>query len=809
MEEDSKVPLILGRPILHTADAVIRVKQKQLNLGVKTERMIFNIDYAMKYSYSHDDTCFSIDVINEILEEDFDALRDEGSEILHSIKGTIFEEKLFDEFDEFMAMTIDENSELESDTKELPFKKITFNIDYKIKTSLEEPPTDLELKPLPDNLEYAFLEEPSFLPVIISSQISKQNKNKLVSIHKRHKLNPNMQDVVKKEIVQLLDTRIIYPIADTPWVSPIHRVPKKGGITVVTNQKDKLVPTRTVTGIVLGHKISEEGLEVDKAKIDIISKLPPLLISKTEKVAADHLSRIENDETNDDSEVDDNFPGDTLMKIDTRKEPWFTDFSKYLVCARKFSDARRFSSAMRFSSARQFNNLPLQDIYAAGSENRPPVLKKENYVPWSSRLLCYAKSRPIGKLIYNSFINGPYVRRMIPEPGDQNCKVLMNETFHEQTDDELTKKELKQVEANDQAIQTILLGLPEDIYAIVDSYETAYEIWLHPTTAMNMKLVLMAKAFKLNYSTPTNNNQRSLSNPRNRQIAQSSMNMGQDRQMQMVRDNGRNQFRQYAGQNVKIKIVTANQNPNRNDNVLAARAKGNTIRNNDGSAEVHHYVNCYNHDVFNMFTQEEQYTELLEPILEPHQVQQNDSNVIFKVSSVEQGRGTVDQHPVTVEETRAYFESLYNNLVIEVEKDTTKGASVNTQFCKQSMLGKPPSSSGSKLYVVTPFLKSKCLSKIDVTHTLSKPVTLNLIPTPQESNVVKNDKVIAPRIFRINPFKSYRVNNFVPNKHVKASVRTKPITVSQPHVITKEDVDSNTHDFSPKHIDSTSRIRRP
>ncbi|GJY50270.1 reverse transcriptase domain-containing protein [Tanacetum coccineum] len=77
MEEDNKVPLILGQPFLHTADAVIRVKQLQLNLGVGTERMIFNIDSAMKHSYSKDDTCFSIDVIDEILEEDFDALLNE------------------------------------------------------------------------------------------------------------------------------------------------------------------------------------------------------------------------------------------------------------------------------------------------------------------------------------------------------------------------------------------------------------------------------------------------------------------------------------------------------------------------------------------------------------------------------------------------------------------------------------------------------------------------------------------------------------------------------------------------------------
>nr|GEV15675.1 ribonuclease H-like domain-containing protein [Tanacetum cinerariifolium] len=91
-----------------------------------------------------------------------------------------------------------------------------------------------------------------------------------------------------------------------------------------------------------------------------------------------------------------------------------------------------------------------KDIYAAGSESHPPMLNKENYVPWSSRLLRYAKSRPNGKLIHNSILN----------------------------DDELSDKELKQIKADDQAIQNILLGLPEDIYAVVDSCETAQKIWL-------------------------------------------------------------------------------------------------------------------------------------------------------------------------------------------------------------------------------------------------------------------------------------------------------------------------------------------
>nr|GEW84251.1 reverse transcriptase domain-containing protein [Tanacetum cinerariifolium] len=187
MEEDGKVPLILGRPFLHTTNAVILVKQKQLTLGVETERMIFNIDSGMKHSYSDDDTGFSIDVIDEILEEDFDALLDEGSKILYSIEGTLLKEEIFVEFDEFMPMTADENSDSESNTEEPTFWMITINTNYKIKTSLEEPPTNLKLKHLPDNLEYVFLEEPSFLPVIISSQISKERKNKRVSVLKKHK----------------------------------------------------------------------------------------------------------------------------------------------------------------------------------------------------------------------------------------------------------------------------------------------------------------------------------------------------------------------------------------------------------------------------------------------------------------------------------------------------------------------------------------------------------------------------------------------------------------------------------------------
>ncbi|GJU96344.1 retrovirus-related pol polyprotein from transposon TNT 1-94 [Tanacetum coccineum] len=144
---------------------------------------------------------------------------------------------------------------------------------------------------------------------------------------------------------------------------------------------------------------------------------------------------------------------------------------------------------------------------------------------------------------------------------------------------------------------------------------------------------------------------------------------------------------------------------------------------------------------------------------------------------------------------------------VSEQKDTTKGTSVNTQFCKQSILGKPPFSSGLKLYAVTHFPKSKGLPKIVKTHALSKPVTSNSVPTSQESKVMKNDKVIALGMFRINPFKPSREEKYVPNK-VRASVRTNPITVSQPHVIPKKDVNSESNGLSSTRVDNTAKTRR-
>ncbi|GKB79028.1 hypothetical protein Tco_0945923 [Tanacetum coccineum] len=159
--------------------------------------------------------------------------------------------------------------------------------------------------------------------------------------------------------MKLLDTGIIYPIADSPWVSPIHCVPKKCCIIVVTNKNDEIVPTRTVTGwrVCIDYRKLNEATAKDHFPLLFMDQIPnwnlpfELMcdasdfavgavlefdieikdIKGTENVTADHLSRIENKEISDDNKVDDNFPGETLMEINTRNEPWFADFANYLV----------------------------------------------------------------------------------------------------------------------------------------------------------------------------------------------------------------------------------------------------------------------------------------------------------------------------------------------------------------------------------------------------------------------------------------------------------------------------------------------
>ncbi|GJS05467.1 hypothetical protein Tco_0321975 [Tanacetum coccineum] len=151
IEEDDRVPLILRRPFLLTADVIIRVKNKELNLGIGEDRATFHIDKAMQHSHVNDDTCFCMD---------------------------ISETQLDKEFDKFMLGNVQED-EVKDDFEELPLKD-----ELRIRTSIQDPPTDLELKPLP---KYAFPKENSLLPVVMSALLEQNEKERLVSILKNHK----------------------------------------------------------------------------------------------------------------------------------------------------------------------------------------------------------------------------------------------------------------------------------------------------------------------------------------------------------------------------------------------------------------------------------------------------------------------------------------------------------------------------------------------------------------------------------------------------------------------------------------------
>ncbi|GJU46050.1 reverse transcriptase domain-containing protein [Tanacetum coccineum] len=101
-----------------------------------------------------------------------------------------------------------------------------------------------------------------------------------------------MQEVVKEEIVKLLETGIIYPIADSPWVSPIHCVPKKSGLTVVTNKKDELVPTRTITGwrVCIDYHILNEATAKDYFSLPFMNQMLERLAGNKYFCFLDHFS---------------------------------------------------------------------------------------------------------------------------------------------------------------------------------------------------------------------------------------------------------------------------------------------------------------------------------------------------------------------------------------------------------------------------------------------------------------------------------------------------------------------------------------
>ncbi|XLU24114.1 hypothetical protein S245_060180, partial [Arachis hypogaea] len=254
MEEHKSATLILGRPFLATGRSLIDVQQGEITLRVNDDEFKLNDVKAMQHPDTSTD-CMKVDLIDSLVEEI------NMAESLESELEDIFKD-------------VQPDLEDSGDMKE--------PLNFLLK---EEKPPKPELKPLPPSLKYAFLGEGDTFPVIISSALNSQEEEALIQVLRTHKtalgwsigdlkgisparcmhkillednakpvvqpqrrLNPAMKEVVQKEVTKLLEAGIIYPISDSPWVSPVQVVPKKGGMTVIHNEKNELVPTRTVTG---------------------------------------------------------------------------------------------------------------------------------------------------------------------------------------------------------------------------------------------------------------------------------------------------------------------------------------------------------------------------------------------------------------------------------------------------------------------------------------------------------------------------------------------------------------------------------
>nr|GEV15567.1 reverse transcriptase domain-containing protein [Tanacetum cinerariifolium] len=277
-EADPRVPLILERSFLRTGRTLIDVYGEEITLRVNDESITFNLNQTMRYSLIYDDTSVNrVDVIDIACEEfvqdvlDFQYNIKSSSPILVSesnsskmpiVKSSSPTFTPFGESDFFLKEINDflnddsiptgiENSVydlkgdilfheklLNEDPFQLPLMDLKLAEESNEKSSVEEPP-ELELKSYhlilsidPRFCNHKILIKDDYKPAI-QSQI---------------RVNPKIHDIIKKEVIKLLDAGMIYPISDSPWVSPIHCVPQKGVMTVVSNKNNELIPMRLVTG---------------------------------------------------------------------------------------------------------------------------------------------------------------------------------------------------------------------------------------------------------------------------------------------------------------------------------------------------------------------------------------------------------------------------------------------------------------------------------------------------------------------------------------------------------------------------------
>ncbi|GJX12830.1 hypothetical protein Tco_0204588 [Tanacetum coccineum] len=209
MDEDELVLIILGRPFLATTRAIIDIHKGKLSLRVRNETITFNIGKSMKSKHSCNDYLYCADHTTKLVREKW------VDTIDHDRKWAEVEEE--GDSNEVQAFSFYPRTE--------PVEPLEWKaLENRLKPLSAEPPK-LELKELPEHLEYAFLQENNQIPVVISSALSTIEKARLLefkpSVQTQRRVNPNIKEVVKKEVIKLIDAGLIYPISDSPWIQRI------------------------------------------------------------------------------------------------------------------------------------------------------------------------------------------------------------------------------------------------------------------------------------------------------------------------------------------------------------------------------------------------------------------------------------------------------------------------------------------------------------------------------------------------------------------------------------------------------------
>nr|GEW09783.1 hypothetical protein [Tanacetum cinerariifolium] len=279
-------------------------RQGELTLRVGKEAITFNLDQTSRYSANYNDmTANQIDVIDMDCEEYshevlgffnviasgnptpyYDLIVSTTSPTLTPFGNSHF---LLEEVDAFLALEDDPTS-LKVDHSYVDTEGDILLLEAFLNDDPSLPPLNqgnylpqVKLKDLPLHLEYAFLEGDDKLPVFIAKYLSVQEKTALITedfepvVQYQRMVNPKIYDVIKNEVLKLLNVGLIYLISDSPSISPVHCVPKKGGFTVVENEENELIPTRLVTGwrVCIDYRKLNEATRKDHFPLPLMDQM--------------------------------------------------------------------------------------------------------------------------------------------------------------------------------------------------------------------------------------------------------------------------------------------------------------------------------------------------------------------------------------------------------------------------------------------------------------------------------------------------------------------------------------------------------